>query len=174
MSLRYKDAASLQNKLNMREGKQYQRRHIEKRNFHFRESWTVDIHKNKVFSSQNHYIYPLFVFSINGLKQNARSLLAPFSDTDSYPLLHGSLHFVLHGSSNNRLFQRFWLAVEDFQPIRRWLKKLPWRAKPRLPCERAWITVPETGVKSDLAFCLGSLNEKTNSGVYTTCKSGLN
>ena len=79
----------------------------------------------------------LFVFSINGLKQNARSLLTPFFDTDFYPLLHGSLHYVLHGSSNNHIFQRFWLAVEDFQPIRRWLKKLPWRAKPRLPCERA-------------------------------------
>ena len=79
----------------------------------------------------------LFVFSINGLKQNARSLLTPFSNTDFYPLLHGSLHFVLHGSSNNHLFQRFWLAVEDFQPIRRWLKKLPWRAKARVPCERA-------------------------------------
>ena len=55
------------------------------------------------------------------------------------------------------------MAVEDFQPIRKWLKKLPWRAKPRLPCERALKTVSETGVKSDLAFCLGSLNEKTNS-----------
>ena len=55
------------------------------------------------------------------------------------------------------------MAVEDFQPIRRWLKKLPWRAKPRLPCGRALKTVPETGVKSDLAFCLGSLNKKTNS-----------
>ena len=55
--------------------------------------------------------------------------------------------------------------VEDFQLMRRWLKKLPWRAKPRLLCERALKTVPETGVKSDLAFCLGSLNEKTNSGL---------
>ena len=27
-------------------------------------------------------------------------------------------------------------------------------------------TVPETGVKSDLAFCLGSLNEKTNSEAF--------
>ena len=60
----------------------------------------------------------LFVFLINGLKQNARSLLTPVSHTDFYALLHGSLHFVLHGSSNNRLFQRFLLAVEDFQPIR--------------------------------------------------------
>ena len=55
-----KTQLACKNKLNMREGKQYQRRHIEKRNFHFRESWTVDIHKNKAFSSQNHYIYHAF------------------------------------------------------------------------------------------------------------------
>ena len=86
------------------------------------------------------------------------------SDTDFNALSQCVLHLVVHGSSNNRLFQRFWLAVENFQPIRGWLKKLPWRAKPRLPCGRALKTVPETGVKCDLAFCLGSLNDKTNSG----------
>ena len=32
----------------------------------------------------------LFVFSINGLKQNARSLLTPVSDKDFYALLDGS------------------------------------------------------------------------------------
>ena len=58
------------------------------------------------------------------------------SDTVFYALSHGSLHFV-HGSFNNHLFQRFWLVVEKFWPIRKWLKKLPWTAKPRLPCERA-------------------------------------
>ena len=47
----------------------------------------------------------LFVFPINGLKQNARSLLTTFSDTDFYPLLN-SFHFVLHGSSDKHLFQR--------------------------------------------------------------------
>ena len=102
-------------------------------------------------------------FSINGLKQNARSLLTPVSDPAFYALSHGSKHFLLHGSSKNHLFQRFWLAVEEFWPIRKWLKKLPWRAKPRLPCERAWKAGSETGVKSDLAFCLGSLFKKTNS-----------
>ena len=34
------------------------------------------------------------------------------------------------------------------------LLKLPWRTKCRLPCERAYKTVSETYVKSDLAFCL--------------------
>ena len=113
----------------------------------------------------------LFVFSVNGPKQNARSLLTPVSDPTFYALSHGSKHFLLHGSSNNRLFQRFWLAVEEFWPIRKWLKKLPWRAKLRLPCERAWKAGSETGVKSDLAFCLGSLFKKTNSvGVHLTGK----
>ena len=120
--------------------------------------------------------YSLFVFSVNGPKQNARSLLTPVSDPTFYALSHGSKHFLLHGSSNNRLFQRFWLAVEEFWPIRKWLKKLPWRAKLRLPCERAWKAGSETGVKSDLAFCLGSLFKKTNSAIslqafcqFTTC-----
>ena len=63
----------------------------------------------------HHYVRTLFVFSINGLNQNARSLV---SGTDFYALLHGSLHFVLHGSSNNCLFRTFWLAVEEFQLIR--------------------------------------------------------
>ena len=59
----------------------------------------------------------LFVFSINGSKQNARSLLTPDSYTDFFALLCGSLHFVLYGSSNKRLSLRFSLAVEEFEPI---------------------------------------------------------
>ena len=38
-----------------------------------------------------------------------------------------------------------------------------WRAKLRVPLERASKTILETGVKSDVAFCLGSSVEKTNS-----------
>ena len=53
----------------------------------------------------------LFVFFDKLPKQNARSLLTPVSDPAFYALPHGSKHFLLHGSSNNRLFQRFWLAV---------------------------------------------------------------
>ena len=61
--------------------------------------------------------FSLFVFSINGPKQNATSLLIPGSDTDFCALSCGILHFVLHGSTKNRLFQRFWSAVEEFWPI---------------------------------------------------------
>ena len=41
--------------------------------------------------------------------------------------------------------------------------KLPWKAKPRVPCERASKTVSDTGVESDPAFCLGPTIEKTDS-----------
>ena len=50
-----------------------------------------------------------------GLKQNVNSLLTHVSDTIFHALSHGGLHFVLHGSLINRLFQR--LAVEENQPI---------------------------------------------------------
>ena len=54
-------------------------------------------------------ICTLFVFLINGLNQNARSLVC---GTDFYAHLHGSLHFVAYF-----LFQRLWLAEEEFQII---------------------------------------------------------
>ena len=49
------------------------------------------------------------------------------------------------------------MAVGEFQTIRKWLKKLPWGAKPRLPCERALKAGSEAAVKRDFAFYLGSL-----------------
>ena len=69
----------------------------------------------------------LFSFSENGPKQNAWSFLTPVSDTDFYALLCDMeaafcLHFSLHGSSNNRIFQRFWLVVEELGPIAKRLK----------------------------------------------------
>ena len=57
-----------------------------------------------------------------------------------------------------------WL-LKNFDPIRKWLKKLPWRAKPRLPGERSWKVGSGTGSESEIAFCLGSLFKKTNSGL---------
>ena len=80
---------------------------------------TFDIGHTQVCSLGSYFLFflgdashkqngiPLFVFSINGPQQNARSLLTPVSDTDFYALSRGTLQFVLHGSSNNRLFQRF-------------------------------------------------------------------
>ena len=43
------------------------------------------------------------------------------------------------------------------------VKKATMESKTRATMWKSIKTVPETGVKSDLAFCLGSLNEKTNS-----------
>ena len=79
----------------------------------------------------------LFVFSTDGPKQNATSLLTPVSNIVFYALSSGTLGFALHGSFNNHLHERIWLAVEEFPPIRKWFTELPWRAKPRVPLERA-------------------------------------
>ena len=79
----------------------------------------------------------LLVFSMNGPKQNARSLLTPVSHGPAfYALSHASLHFVVHGSFNNysRLSKSLKILVRN-------------------------------SVKSDLAFSLGSLIEKTNSEI---------
>ena len=43
----------------------------------------------------------LFVFSISGPKQNARSLLTAVPDPAFHALSDGSLGFALHGSSFN-------------------------------------------------------------------------
>ena len=79
----------------------------------------------------------LFVFSIDGPKQNATSLLTPVSDIVFYALSSGTLGFALHGSFNNHLHERIRLAVEEFPAIRKWFKDLPWRARPRVSRERA-------------------------------------
>ena len=43
------------------------------------------------------------------------------------------------------------------------MKKLPWKTKRRLTCEREQKTESENGVINDITFCLGSPIEKTNS-----------
>ena len=65
---------------------------------------------------------PLLVFSTGAPKQNAGSHLTPLSDTVFDSLSHGSLHFVVHGTFNNRLFQSLWLVVKEFLATRKWLK----------------------------------------------------
>ena len=70
---------------------------------------------------------PLFVFSIDDTKQNAGSLLTPVSSIVFGAPLHCTLSFAFHGCFNNHLFQRIWLAVAEFSPIRKWFKSLPWR-----------------------------------------------
>ena len=47
---------------------------------------------------------PLFVFSIDGPKQSAGSLLTPFSYTVFHGLSHGTLGFAFHGSFKNHSF----------------------------------------------------------------------
>ena len=105
----------------------------------------------------------LFVFSIDGPKQNATSLLTPVSNIVFYALSSGTLGFALHGSSVNHFLIGGNSSTANQILSCKWLLKLPWRAKPRVPLERAYRTILETGVKSDPAFCLGPSIEKTNS-----------
>ena len=110
----------------------------------------------------------LFVFSILDPKQNASfwhclSLLTAVSDTVLYDLSHGTHCFALHGSFFNH-FLTYGVSSTANQILwNKWLLKLPWKAKPRVPYERAYKTVSETSVRSDPAFCLGPSIEKTNS-----------
>ena len=79
----------------------------------------------------------LFVFSIDGLKQNAGSLLTPVSYTVCYALSYGTLGFALHGSSFNHILIGGNSSTANQIFSCKWLLKLPWRAKPRVPLERA-------------------------------------
>ena len=105
----------------------------------------------------------LFVFLIVGPKQNAGSLLTPVLDTIFHTLSHGTFGLALHGSLFNHVFIGGKSSTANQILSCKWILKLPWRAKPRVPLERAFRTILETGVKSDPAFCLGPSIEKTNS-----------
>ena len=105
----------------------------------------------------------LFVFSIGGPKQNVKSFLTPFYESVFYALSRGSLGFALHGSFFNHFLIGWFSSTANKNLWNRQLIRLLWRTKCRLPCERAWKTVSETGVKSDLAFCSVPPIEKTNS-----------
>ena len=59
--------------------------------------------KNRCYLQQQS---TLFVFLIDGPKQNAGSLLTPVSQTVFYALSHCTLGFAFHGSLDNLLFQR--------------------------------------------------------------------
>ena len=74
---------------------------------------------------------------IDDPKQNATSLLTPVSNIVFNALSSGTLSFALHGSSSNH----FLIGV-NYSPANqilpcKWLFKPPWRAKPRVPLERA-------------------------------------
>ena len=80
---------------------------------------------------------PLFVFSIDGPKQNAGSLLTPVSNIDFYALSSGTLGFALHGSSVNHFLIGGYSYTANQILWNKWLLKLPWKAKPRVTCQRA-------------------------------------
>ena len=79
----------------------------------------------------------LFVFSIDDPKQNATSLLTPFSKIVFDALSRGTLGFALHGSSVNHFLIGGNSSTANQILSCKWLLKLPWKAKPRVTCERA-------------------------------------
>ena len=81
--------------------------------------------------------YSLFVFLIDGPKQNATSLLTPVSNIVFYALSSGTLSFALHGSSISHFLIGGNSSTAKQILSCKWLLKLPWRAKPRVPLERA-------------------------------------
>ena len=86
--------------------------------------------------------------------------MTPFSDSIFYALSHGSLGFAFHGSFFNPslIGQNSSIANKNLCIVR--LIGLPWRTKPRLPCERALKTESETGVTNELHFVWGHLSKK--------------
>ena len=57
---------------------------------------------------------PLFVFLTGDPKQNVNSFMTPFSDSVFYALSHGSLGFVLHGSTINRHCKDSYWLLKNF------------------------------------------------------------
>ena len=102
--------------------------------------WTFDKKTSVQFATEADPIYmtrPLFVFSIDDPKQNATSLLTPVSDIVFYALSSGTLGFALHGSSVNHFLIGGNSSTANQILSCKWFIKLPRRAKPRVPLERA-------------------------------------
>ena len=79
----------------------------------------------------------LFVFSTDDPKQDAASLLTPVPNLVSYALSSGTIGSALHGISVNHLLIGGNSSTANQILSCKWLLKLPWRAKPRVPLERA-------------------------------------
>ena len=94
---------------------------------------------------------------LSDLKQNGTQEKTPFSGTVFHTLSHGVLRFVASVSFKNHWIEAPWLAVKEFQPVRRWFFELTLATKRITPCERAGKIVIENGVFSCVPFCLRSL-----------------
>ena len=96
--------------------------------------------------------------------------MTPVSDTVSDALSHGNLGFALHGSYLNHFLIGRNSSTANQILRNKWLLKLPWKAKPRVPCERAQNALSEIDVKSDPEFCLGpSIEKQTVFWLLTDC-----
>ena len=101
--------------------------------------WSLVRRCPKIMSNGTSYVRgkSLFVFSIDGPKQNATSLLTPVSNIVFNALSSGALSFALRGSSVNHFLIGGNSSTANQILSCKWLLKLPWRAKPRVPLERA-------------------------------------
>ena len=97
---------------------------------------------------------------MGGLKQKVNSILTHVSDTVFHALSHGSLHFVLHGSLITAYIKDSDFLLKKINQSKNCLKSYHGEQN-----QGNHVKEPKagsgTGVKSDLAFCLGSLIEKT-------------
>ena len=66
------------------------------------------------------------------------------------------------------------MAVEEFQPTRKWFLKLTLRTKWIMPSERTLKTVPENGVGSCVHFCLRSIGLLGRCDAYRLVEQNLN
>ena len=107
----------------------------------------------------------LFVFSKNGPNQNARSLLTPLFLAQLFMLFHMVASMAAPISAYFK--DSDWL-LEEFWPLRKWFKKLPWRAKPR-PYVKEYRKLYQKQVSK-----VKVSEEKTNSGGwYRQCPSSV-
>ena len=73
---------------------------------------------------------------LSDLKQNGTQEKTPFSGTVFHNFSHGVLRFVASVSFKNYWIEAPWLAVKEFQPVRRWFFELTLATKQITPCER--------------------------------------
>ena len=93
----------------------------------------------------------------SGCKQKCTQFLTLFSGTVFHALSHGVIRFAWSVSPRNHFLIGGNSQTANQKLLLSWFSKPTLRAKWISPCERAWKTVSESGVRSCVHFCLKSL-----------------
>jgi len=93
----------------------------------------------------------------SGLKQKSTQTLTPSLSIVFHALSHGEIHFVPSISSKNLWIGSFWLAAEEFQPMKKRFLDLTLRIKWSTLSERAWKTAPKMVSEVVCIFVRGHL-----------------